>query len=69
MELSISDDGEVWLVAASKADDSHFGGADGKPFLFRLDTPATARFVRIRSIAEEFLHLDEVEVYGTVVTA
>lgn len=40
-----------------------FGGKDGKPLEISLDG-ATARFVRIELPTEDYLHLDEVEVYA-----
>ncbi|HQT88320.1 MAG TPA: discoidin domain-containing protein [Acidiphilium sp.] len=60
----ISDDGEDWALAASKLDDSEFGGADGLPLVFQFDPSIFARFVRIQMIGEGFLHLDQVEVFG-----
>ena len=68
-------DGKNWTRAYDNRGE-HFGGAtDGKPLVVRREKlepnddagPAAARFVRlqIRSDQPIFLHLDEVEVYGT----
>jgi len=45
--------------------DQPFGGADGNPLIFRPETPLTGRFVRLRLLTRNCLHLDQVEVYGT----
>ena len=47
-----------------KLDADLFGGADGKPYVFDFEPPFNARFLRITLIGHNFLHLDEVEVYG-----
>jgi hypothetical protein len=57
-------DGLDWHILGVKLDAKLFGGADGTPHVFDFDPPFTTRFVRITLIGENFLHLDEVEVYG-----
>lgn len=42
-----------------------FGGADGKPLVIHFTPAREGRFIRIRLLAREFLHLNQVEVYGT----
>jgi hypothetical protein len=41
-----------------------FGGADGKPLVVDLKL-AKARYVRLQLDENQYLHLDEVEIYGT----
>lgn len=41
-----------------------FGGVDGNPLVVAPAIPVPGRFVRIRLLARNFLHLDQVEVYG-----
>jgi hypothetical protein len=56
---------EYTEVARYEAD-TPFGGADGTPLTLRFPTPITARFVRIRLLHRNFLHLNQIEVYGEV---
>ncbi len=64
-----SADGMAWRIIGAKLDDALFGGADGNPHVFEFTPPAEARFVRITLIGENYLHLDEVEVYGEIIAA
>jgi predicted O-methyltransferase YrrM len=60
LELASQDD--VWTTVYVH-DGSVFGGIDGNPLRIRLNgTPG--RFVRMSLRETQFLHLDEVEVYG-----
>jgi hypothetical protein len=45
--------------------DEPFGGIDGKPLIIDPAMSIRARFVLIRLLTANFLHLDKVEVYGT----
>ncbi|MEE3501480.1 glycosyltransferase family 2 protein [Acidiphilium acidophilum] len=44
--------------------DEPFGGIDGNPLIFRPVIPIPGRFVRVRLLSRNYLHLDQVEVYG-----
>lgn len=44
--------------------DEPFGGIDGNPLIFRPHIPIPGRFVRIRLLRRNYLHLDQVVVYG-----
>jgi hypothetical protein len=44
--------------------DEPFGGIDGNPLIFKPTIPIPGRFVRIRLLTRNYLHLDQVEVYG-----
>lgn len=44
--------------------DEPFGGVDGNPLVFKPSIPIPGRFVRIRLLEPNYLHLDQVEVYG-----
>ncbi len=64
MVLLLSDDGRNWR-RAYQHDGTVFGGQrDGRPLRIPLGG-TTARFVRIELPGRQYLHLDEVEVYGT----
>ena len=41
-----------------------FGGVDGQPMIFRPSVPIPGRYVRVRLLTRNYLHLDQVEVYG-----
>jgi hypothetical protein len=64
VSVSGSLDGRDFEIQGAKFDDALFGGADGQPYVFRFSPAFRARFVRITLIGENFLHLDEVEVFG-----
>jgi hypothetical protein len=64
LQLLLSDDGKTWQKVHSQ-DGQVFGGAkDGKPLVVQLKGER-ARFVRAALPGTEYLHLNEVEVYGT----
>jgi hypothetical protein len=65
-EVRISEDGSNWRQEFVKTDRVIFGGVDGHPFIIRCVSPVVARFVQIRLKTRGYLHLDQVEVYGTV---
>ena len=44
--------------------DEPFGGIDGNPLVFKPNIPIPGRFVRVRLLTRNYLHLDQVEVYG-----
>jgi hypothetical protein len=60
--ISLSDDGVSWLTVFSRAEDTAFGGADGRPLQVVLEG-RRARFVRVSLPGRTILYLDEIEVY------
>jgi hypothetical protein len=62
--LNVSIDGESWVEIFRKEDDQKIGGVDGEAFAWTGPGFAWARFVRITLLDENFLHLDQIEVYG-----
>lgn len=44
--------------------DEPFGGVDGNPLIFKPTIPIPGRFVRIRLLTRNYLHLDQVEIWG-----
>jgi hypothetical protein len=63
LELKLSDDKKTWRTAYAH-DGKSFGGVpDGKPLAIALSN-AAARFVRVQLPGREFLHFDEVELFG-----
>ena len=63
-DVLVSDDGASWRLAHAKRDGIPFGGADGKPFKHDFVPPAVGRFLRVQLAGTQFLHLDQVEVFG-----
>ena len=64
-DLLVSDDGASWRLGFAKRDGVAFGGADGKPFKHDFLPPAVGRFLRVQLAGTQFLHLDQVEVFGS----
>lgn len=62
LEVLLSDDGQSWQ-SMYKHDGSIFGGADGHPLKVDLNGQK-ARFLRVQLLETNWLHLDEVEVFG-----
>ncbi|MBN1418535.1 MAG: discoidin domain-containing protein, partial [Planctomycetes bacterium] len=63
LQVRLSGDGTAWRTAYTH-DGTPFGGVpDGKPLEVKL-SGARARFVRIEAPRANYLHLDEVEVFG-----
>lgn len=62
--LEISLDDQHWGVVYERTDDTPFGGADGHPFIWRPSAETVARYVRISLRGKQWLHLDQVEVFG-----
>lgn len=63
LKVLLSVDGSKWTQAYQHGGASFFGYTDGKPLSVPLKG-AKGRFVRIQLPHTEYLHLDEVEVYG-----
>lgn len=61
--IVVSLDGLRWEPLTETPRDRDFGGADGQPFVWRGE--CAARYVRL-SVENEFLHLDQVEIYDNV---
>jgi hypothetical protein len=59
--------GEDWHLLFETRRDSYFSGYNGRqPLVRQIEHPAPIRLVRISIPRREFLHLSEVEIYGTV---
>lgn len=62
--ISFSCDAENWVVIYRHAGRPIFGGADGNPLVVRPDGLRATRFVRLSLELANYLHLDEVQVFG-----
>jgi hypothetical protein len=63
LQLKISDDARSWTTVYRHDGTTFCGFSDNKPLTVLL-TNQSARFVRIQLPGNDFLHLDEVEVFG-----
>ena len=63
LKVLLSADGRNWTQAYQHTGSAFFGHTDGRPLSVPLKGAKT-RFVRIQLPGEEYLHLDEVEVYA-----
>ena len=63
LQLSLSDDGRGWTTVYRHNGRTFHGVSDHKPLTVQL-TNQPARFVRIQLPGTDYLHLDEVEVFG-----
>ena len=63
LEVCLSDDARSWTTAYRHDGRTFFGFTDGKPLTVQL-TNQHARYVRIQLPGNDYLHLDEVEVFG-----
>jgi len=63
LRLRLSNDGQAWRTAYQHDGTVFYGFTDKKPLEVRL-TNAAARLVRVQLPGTEYLHLDEVQVFG-----
>ncbi len=64
--LSVAIDGESWAEIYRKTDDEPVGNFMTEPFIWRGPGTAWARFVRVTLLGGDYLHLDQVEIFGRV---
>ncbi len=63
-EIQLSDDDHAWQTVFRKTSDTLVGCSKHTPYVWAPDRPVAARFVRIQIIGRQFLHLDQVEIFG-----
>lgn len=64
MQLLLSDDGKAFRTVYTHDGHNFYGFTDKKPLVIELNS-AAGRFVRVQVPPGTFLHLDELEAYGT----
>jgi hypothetical protein len=62
--VSVSIDGAAWAEIATKDDDTDVGGFGGAPYIWAGPGDAWGRYVRITLRGRNFLHLDQVQIFG-----
>jgi hypothetical protein len=68
-KIFVCSNGDDWVEIHSKEDDLPVGSLLTGPFKLDLDPALAFRFMRIVMLGEDFLHLDQVEIYGDAVNA
>ena len=68
LQILLSSDGQNWEQVYVNDENLVFGGVAGRPLIVSISSKS-ARYVRLQLNEENYLHLDEVEVYGVPVTA
>ena len=63
LDVLISVDGDNWTLLLSRTDTTPFG-LDGTPLVIHASPALPHRFVLLRLRGTNFLHLEEVEIYG-----
>jgi hypothetical protein len=64
LAIEVGFHGDDWVEIYRRESPEPFGGIDGNPLVFAATIPVPARFVRVRLLQREYLHLDQVEVFG-----
>ena len=67
--LLVSQDGSEWEEIFRRTDPEAFGGMDSTPFHWAASSRVVARYVRVQLLKPEFLHLDQVQVFGIPLAA
>jgi hypothetical protein len=62
--IDIGFDPGHFIEVFRRESDEPFGGVDGNPLVFAPSIPIPGRFVRVRLLERNYLHLDQVEVHG-----
>ncbi len=65
LEIQVSDDDRNWHTAFRKETAVPLGGRHGRtPFIWKPDAAVSARFLRIQLLERQYLHLEQVEIFG-----
>ncbi len=67
LKIFISADGLEWRQVLDRRSDQPFGGAYGEPLMVTLDDGPLTRFVRLELSGKQYLHLDQVKIFGALV--
>jgi len=65
LDIQSSFDNRAWTTVFAKRDGHPFGGLDGSPLTVQFVPNFRGRYVRVQLPGEGFLHLDQVEIFGT----
>jgi predicted SAM-dependent methyltransferase len=63
-EIQISNDDSAWIAVFRKETAAPLSGSKYLPFVWAPPEAVQARFVRIQLMGKQYLHLDQVEIFG-----
>jgi hypothetical protein len=66
--IEVGEDLSRMIEVFRREDDKPFGGIDGTPLIFKPTDVLYGRFIRISLLQRNYLHLDQVEVFGNRAT-
>jgi hypothetical protein len=64
ISLSVSIDGASWAELVAKRDGAPVGDVSTEPYIWHGPGVAWGRYVRVTLLGEDYLHLDQVEVFA-----
>jgi len=65
LEIQVSDDDKTWKTVFRKETKTTLRGPTRtSPFIWRPEEPVSGRYVRIQLLDKQYLHLEQVEIYG-----
>lgn len=64
LSILLSFDGTTWTTVATRAEADPIGGFHGEPYRWLAPPGVSARFVRLQLPNKNYLHVDQVEVFG-----
>jgi hypothetical protein len=62
--IEVATEQDQWKEIWRKTDQSRFGGADGKPYIWQPNERLVTQYLRIRLLGRNFLHYDAIEILG-----
>lgn len=64
-ELMVSDDDQIWKTVFRKDNNNPLRGMTRNgPFIWKPKEPVPGRYIRIQLLERQYLHLDQVEIFG-----
>ncbi len=67
LKIEVGLTGDQLVEFYRKDNDTVFGGVDGTPLVWAPSIPVIGRFVKITLLRPNYLHLDQVEIYGEAI--
>jgi hypothetical protein len=65
LEIQVSNDDKTWKTVFRKETKTTLRGPTRtSPFIWRPEEPVSGRYVRIQLLDQQYLHLEQVEIYG-----
>ena len=65
LEIQVSNDDKTWKTVFRKETKTTLRGPTRtRPFIWRPEEPVSGRYVRIQLLDKQYLHLEQVEIYG-----